>query len=139
MIGLGQVAAGGGEFKNLNLKTAMTFRAPIISIRNIRKGERVGYGGRMKASEDMRIAIVYAGYADGIPQTTTDGTKVLVNDKQAKIFGRVSMDLVSIDITNLSQVSEKTVSFWSEELPINEFSNNNGLISYELMTRISSR
>ena len=134
------IAAYGGEFKNLNLKTAMTFRAPIISIRNIRKGERVGYGGRKKASKDMRIAIVYAGYADGIPQTTVDGTKVLVNDKQAEIFGRVSMDLVSIDVTNLPQVSENDlVSFWSEKLPINEFSNNNGLISYELMTRISSR
>ena len=134
------IAAYGGEFKNLNLKTAMTFRAPIISIRNIKKGERVGYGGRKKASKDMRIAIVYAGYADGIPQTTTDGTKVLVNDKQAEIFGRVSMDLVSIDITNLPQVSRNDlVSFWSEKLPINEFSNNNGLISYELMTRISSR
>ena len=134
------IAAFGGEFKNLNLKTAMTFRAPIISIRNIRKGERVGYGGRKKAPKDMRIAIVYAGYADGIPQTTVDGTKVLVNDKQAEIFGRVSMDLVSIDVTNLPQVSENDlVSFWSEELPINEFSNNNGLISYELMTRISSR
>ena len=134
------IAAFGGEFKNLNLKTAMTFRAPIISIRNIRKGERVGYGGRKKAPKDMRIAIVYAGYADGIPQTTVDGTKVLVNDKQAEIFGRVSMDLASIDVTNLPQVSENDlVSFWSEELPINEFSNNNGLISYELMTRISSR
>ena len=134
------VAAYGGGFKNLNLKTAMTFRAPIISIRNIRKGERVGYGGRKKASKDMRIAIVYAGYADGIPQTTTDGTKVLVNDKQAEIFGKVSMDLVSIDVTNLPQVSENDlVSFWSEELSINEFSNNNGLISYELMTRISNR
>ncbi len=134
------IAAYGGESKNLNLKTAMTFRAPIISIRKIRKGERVGYGGRKIASKDMRIAIVYAGYADGIPQTTIDGTKVLVNDKQAVIFGRVSMDLVSIDITNLPQVSRNDlVSFWSEELPINEFSNNNGLISYELMTRISSR
>ena len=134
------IATYGGEFKNLNLKTAMTFRAPIISVRNIRKGERVGYGGRKKASKDMRIAIVYAGYADGIPQTTADGTKVLVNDKQAEIFGRVSMDLVSIDVTNHPQVSENDlVSFWSEELPINEFSDNNGLISYELMTRINSR
>ena len=134
------IATYGGEFKNLNLKTAMTFRAPIISVRNIRKGERVGYGGRKKASKDMRIAIVYAGYADGIPQTTADGTKGLVNDKQAEIFGRVSMDLVSIDVTNHPQVSENDlVSFWSEELPINEFSDNNGLISYELMTRINSR
>ena len=134
------IATYGGEFKNLNLKTAMTFRAPIISVRNIRKGERVGYGGRKKASKDMRIAIVYAGYADGIPQTTADGTKVLVNDKQVEIFGRVSMDLVSIDVTNHPQVSENDlVSFWSEELPINEFSDNNGLISYELMTRINSR
>ena len=120
------IATYGGEFKNLNLKTAMTFRAPIISVRNIRKGDRVGYGGRKKASKDMRIAIVYAGYADGIPQTTADGTKVLVNDKQAEIFGRVSMDLVSIDVTNHPQVSENDlVSFWSEELPINEFSDNN--------------
>ncbi|GIS35025.1 MAG: hypothetical protein Ct9H90mP6_02820 [Gammaproteobacteria bacterium] len=65
---------------------------------------------------------------------------MLVNDKQAKIFGRVSMDLVSIDITNIPQVSENDlVSFWSEELPkFKEFSNNNGLISYELMTRIST-
>jgi alanine racemase len=106
----------------------------------LRKGERVGYGGRKKASKDMRIAIVYAGYADGIPQTTIDGTKVLVNDRQAEIFGRVSMDLVSIDVTNLPNVSENDlVSFWSEELPINEFSNKNGLISYELMTKISGR
>ena len=65
---------------------------------------------------------------------------MLVNDKLAEIFGRVSMDLVSIDITNLPKVSENDlVSFWSEELSINEFSNNNGLISYELMTRISNR
>ena len=134
------IAAYGGEFKDLNLKTAMTFRAPIISIRNIRKGDRVGYGGRKKASKDMKIAIVYAGYADGIPQTATDGTKVLVNDRQAEIFGRVSMDLVSIDVTNLPEVSENDlVSFWSEDLPINEFSKKNELISYELMTRISNR
>ena len=134
------IAAYGGEFGNINLQTAMTFRAPIISIRNIKKGERVGYGGRKQASHDMKIAIVYAGYADGIPQTTTDGTKVMVNDKEAEIFGRVSMDLVSIDVTNLPKVSENDlVSFWSEKLPINEFSNKNGLISYELMTRINSR
>ena len=134
------IAAYGGEFKNLNLKTAMTFRAPIISVRNIRKGERVGYGGRKKASKDMRIAIVYAGYADGIPQTAIDGTKVIINDREAEIFGRVSMDLVSIDITNTTNVSDNDfVTFWSEKLPINEFSNKNGLISYELMTRIGSR
>ena len=134
------IAAYGGEFKDLNLQTAMTFRAPIISIRNIRKGDRVGYGGRKKASKDMKIAIVYAGYADGITQKATDGTKVLVYDRQAEIFGRVSMDLVSIDVTNLPEVSENDlVSFWSEDLPINEFSKKNELISYELMTRISSR
>ena len=134
------IAAYGGEFKDLNLKTAMTFRAPIISIRNIRKGDRVGYGGRKKASKDMKIAIVYAGYADGIPQIATDGTKVLVNDRQVEIFGRVSMDLASIDVTNHPEVSENDlVSFWSEDLPINEFSKKNELISYELMTRISSR
>tara|TARA_B100001109_G_scaffold77258_1_gene63364 strand:+ start:866 stop:1918 length:1053 start_codon:yes stop_codon:yes gene_type:complete len=134
------IAAYGGEFRDLKLETAMTFRAPIISLRTIKEGERVGYGGRKKAEKDMKIAIVYAGYADGIPQTTVDGTKVMINDEYAKVFGRVSMDLVSIDVTNIKKVSENDlVTFWSEHLPINEFSDKNGLISYELMTRISSR
>ena len=125
-------------YKEVLEKSAQTGNALIAS--GIKKGDRVGYGGRKKASKDMRIAIVYAGYADGIPQTTIDGTKVLVNDRHAEIFGRVSMDLVSIDVTNVPNVSENDlVSFWSEELPINEFSNKNGLISYELMTKISGR
>ena len=64
----------------------------------------------------------------------------MINDEYAKVFGRVSMDLVSIDVTNIKKVSENDlVTFWSEHLPINEFSDKNGLISYELMTRISSR
>lgn len=134
------IAAYGGESINSNLKTAMTFRAPIISIRQIKKGERVGYGGRIMAIKAMKIAIVYAGYADGIPQATKDGTKVLINDQYGEIFGRVSMDLVSIDVTNIRNISEGDfVTFWSEDLPINEFSNKNGLIPYELMTRIKKR
>tara|TARA_B100001057_G_scaffold462271_1_gene515075 strand:- start:1110 stop:2162 length:1053 start_codon:yes stop_codon:yes gene_type:complete len=134
------IAAYGGEFKDFKLETAMTFRAPIISLRSIKKGDRVGYGGRKKANQDMKIAIVYAGYADGVPQTTVDGTKVMINDEYAEVFGRVSMDLVSIDVSNIKRVTENDfVTFWSQYLPINNFSDNNGLISYELMTRIRSR
>ena len=76
----------------------MTFRSQIIEIKNIKKGDRIGYNGRVTASQNMKIAIVYAGYADGFPQTTLDNTKVSINNHSANIFGQVSMDLLSIDI-----------------------------------------
>ena len=78
----------------------MTLRSPIVDIREIKKGDSVGYDGRALAQSDMRIATVYIGYADGLAQNLKDGTLVHVNNKPAKIFGKVSMDLTTIDITN---------------------------------------
>ena len=122
------------------LKTAMTFRSQIIGFQDLKLGERIGYGGRIKTSRDTKLAIVYCGYADGLPQPALDGTNVIVNSNIATIMGRVSMDLISIDVTdNPNCAIGDWCEFWSPDLPINEAAKKNHLISYELMTKISPR
>jgi len=136
-VGIGMY---GGLPNLLELKTAMTFRSQIIGFQDLKIGERIGYGGRIKTSRDTKLAIVYCGYADGFPQPSLDGTNVRVNNHTATIMGRVSMDLISIDVTdNPNCVIGDWCEFWSPDLPINETALKNNLISYELMTKISPR
>ena len=129
---------GGIDFPELT--TAMTFRSQIISIQSLNANERIGYGGRIKTEKKSKIAIVYCGYADGFPQTAIDGTSVLVNGHLSNIFGRVSMDLISIDLTDIPDCKiGDWCELWSPELSILENTQKNNLISYELMTKMSQR
>jgi len=130
----------GGYLNDTNIKTAMTLRSPIINLRTISKGEGVGYDGRAIADKEMKIASVYLGYADGLPVGIKDGTKVLINSNEAQIFGKVSMDLTTIDVTNLKECSVGDwCEFFSPDLPISNIAKSNDLISYYLMTSIKSR
>ena len=129
---------GGIDFPGL--KTAMTFRSQIISIQSLDKNERIGYGGRAKIKKPSKVAIVYCGYADGFPQTAIDGTSVIVNSCQSQIIGRVSMDLISIDVTEIPDCKiGDWCELWSPDLSILENAKKNHLISYELMTKMSQR
>ena len=130
----------GGFIGNDILETAMTFRSQIIEIKNIKKGDRIGYNGRVTASHNMKIAIVYAGYADGFPQATFDNTKISINNYSASVFGQVSMDLLSIDVTKIPQcqIGDWCI-FWDKHNTIKNLAVQNNLISYELMTRITPR
>ena len=122
------------------LQTAMTFRSQIIGFQDLKLGERIGYGGRIKTCRDTKLAIVYCGYADGFPQPALDGTSVRVNNNIATVMGRVSMDLITIDVTDNPHCSiGDWCEFWSPDLPINEAAQKNNLISYELMTKMSPR
>jgi alanine racemase len=122
------------------LKTAMTFRSQIISIQSVDKNERIGYGGRVKTGKPSKIAIIYCGYADGFPQIAIDGTSVMVNSHKSKIIGRVSMDLISIDVTEIPDCKiGDWCELWSPELSILENTKKNGLLSYELMTKMNQR
>ena len=122
------------------LKTSMTFRSQIISIQSLNKNERIGYGGRVKTNKLSKIAIVYCGYADGFPQIAIDGTSVMVNSHKSKIIGRVSMDLISIDVTEIPDCKiGDWCELWSPELSILENTKKNGLLSYELMTKMNHR
>lgn len=130
----------GGYFKDKNIKTAMTLRSPVVNVRKIKKGERVGYDGRAIAKKNMKIATIYLGYADGLPVAIQDGTEVMINDQIAKVFGRVSMDLTTVDVTNLIDCSEGDwCNFFSPKLPVSNIAKNNDLISYYFMTSIKSR
>ena len=130
----------GGYIGNNDLKTAMTLRSPIINVRNIKRGEKVGYDGRAEAMKDMKIATVYMGYADGLPNHIKDGTVVKINHKDAKIFGKVSMDVTTVDVTNIQDCKiGDWCEFFSPTHSINNLASSNGLISYDLMIRIKSR
>ena len=115
---------GGIDFPEL--KTAMTFRSQIISIQSLNANERIGYGGRVKTEQKSKIAIVYCGYADGFPQTAIDGTSALVNGHLSNILGRVSMDLISIDVTDIPDCKiGDWCELWSPELSIIENTQKN--------------
>jgi len=130
----------GGYLNDENLKTAMTLRSPIINLRAISKGECVGYDGRAIAKKDMKIASVYLGYADGLPVGIKDGTKVHINGNEAKVFGKVSMDITTIDVSNIKECNVGDwCEFFSPHLPISNIAKSNDLISYYLMTSIKSR
>lgn len=124
----------------LALKPVMTFKAKIIATREVAKDEGVGYNHRWRASGSARIATVAAGYADGYPRHAPDGTPVLVNGQRASVAGRVSMDLMTIDVSHLPATAiGDEVTLWGEGLPAAEVGEHCGTISYELFTRITAR
>lgn len=122
------------------LNPVMTFQSEVIAIRTIGKGEAVGYGSTWVAEQDAVIATVAVGYGDGYPRTAKSGTPVLVNGKRATLAGRVSMDMISLDVTLLDnvEVGDK-VELWGANLSANEVASWAGSIGYELVTRMPKR
>jgi alanine racemase len=124
----------------LGLRPAMTLSAPVIAIRTVRKGESVGYGGLWKAERDSRIAIVAIGYGDGYPRTMRNGAPVLVQDREATIAGRVSMDMIAIDVTHLPNVTiGSEVILWGADLPAERVATFADTLAYELVCRVNER
>ena len=115
----------GGYIGNEELKTAITLKSPIINIKEINTGEKVGYDGRAIAEKRMKVATVYLGYADGLPQHIKDGTAVKVNNQDATIFGKISMDVTTVDVSN---IKECNVGDWCEFFSPNHSINNLSLI-----------
>jgi alanine racemase len=122
------------------LDPAMELASEIIAVRRQRAGEEVGYGGRYVCHRDTRIGVVAAGYADGYPRHAEDGTPVLVNGHRARLAGRVSMDLITVDLEGLPEVAVgDTVELWGKKLSASEVSDACGTIPYELFTGVSRR
>jgi alanine racemase len=136
---------GVSPFKNscgadFNLRPAMQLVAKIIAINLISKGEAVGYGSRFICPRDMLIGVIRIGYADGYISLIKDGTPVLVNKCHAKVVGRVSMDMVTIDLNDFKDVKiGDEVVLWGEGLPVEEVARNIGIIPYELLTSVGTR
>lgn len=122
------------------LKPAMTLRSSVISIREVERGHGVGYGYRWIAQRNSRIATVAIGYGDGYPRSAPDGTPTIVSGTIAPIAGRVSMDMLTIDVTGLDHVDiGSPVTLWGQDMNVNEIADHAGTIGYELLTRVSGR
>ena len=126
--------------QQLGLKPVMTLYSRIIAVQNLTAGDEVGYGGLFRADRPMRIGIVACGYADGYPRHAMNGMPVLVEGQMTQLLGRVSMDMLSVDLTALPGVGlGALVTLWGEGLPIEVVAQAAGTISYELMCALTGR
>jgi alanine racemase len=124
----------------LGLKPAMTVTSEIIATQQLHPGERVGYGFNYEAVGELRIGVIACGYADGYPRHAPTGTPVLVNGERTRIVGRVSMDMITVDISNLPQAGIGTpVTLWGEGLSADEVGAAAGTLSYELLCALAPR
>ena len=125
---------------HFGLKPVMTLSSEIISMRTIKTGERIGYGGLFRAEENIRIGVVACGYADGYPRHAPSGTPILVNGQLTRTLGRVSMDMLGVDLSNIAdaQVGSRVV-LWGDGLPVEEVAQAAGTISYELLCALAAR
>jgi alanine racemase len=131
---------GGRTAEAFGLKPAMTLRSEIIGLQTIHAGEAVGYGSRFVASKTMRIGVVACGYADGYPRHAPAGTPVLVDGRRSSLAGRVSMDMITVNLTDMPDAGiGSSVTLWGEELPIDEVAEAAGTIGYELMCALAPR
>ncbi|MBO1255974.1 alanine racemase [Alteromonas sp. 5E99-2] len=134
------VSASQYSMRPAELKPVMKLIAPVLAIREIPTGAQVGYGGTWVAKRTSTIATIGIGYADGYPRHGSNGAPVWVNGKIAHVVGKVSMDMISIDVTDCEDVDLNTeVELWGNNLPVEDVADHCGTIGYELVTRISSR
>jgi alanine racemase len=126
--------------QQLGLKPAMTLSSRIIAVQELRAGDEIGYGALFRAGHAMRIGIVACGYADGYPRHAPNGTPVLVDGQRAQTLGRVSMDMLYVDLSKLPQAGVGSrVVLWGEGMPIEEVARAAGTVSYELMCALTER
>jgi alanine racemase len=135
------------DIEHANLRAVMQLHSEIIDIQELSPGDRIGYGGRYEATEAMRVGIVACGYADGYPRHAKDGTPVWVFNANGEgaglacpIVGRVSMDMLSIDLRNAPQAKiGSVVELWGDQVPVDDVAQMSGTIGYELLCAVAPR
>ncbi len=123
-----------------NLKPVMTFKSRIIAIQNYQKGDTIGYSGCYCCPKKMRVGVIAVGYGDGYPRHAKNGTPILIHKKKCQLLGRVSMDMISVDLTSIPQakIGDRAI-LWGKELAIEEIATQCDSISYALFCGISER
>jgi len=133
------------DIAHWGLQPTMTLRSRLIATQSLRPGDSVGYGSSFTAEAPLRIGIVACGYADGYPRHCATGTPVLVNGVRTRTIGRVSMDMVAVDLTPTRDAGiGSEVTLWGRGphgslLPIDEVAHSAGTIGYELMCALAAR
>jgi alanine racemase len=126
--------------QQLGLRPVMTLTSEIISVRDLKAGDRVGYAGLFRADRSIRIGTVACGYADGYPRHAPTGTPILVNGMRTRTVGRVSMDMLGVDLGDLPEAEVGSrVTLWGTGLPVEEVASAAGTISYELTCALAVR
>lgn len=136
----GLSVAAGKSGADFGLKPAMTLGTRLISVQTVAAGERVGYSGTYTCPESMPVGVAAIGYGDGYPRNIRSGTPVLLNGRRVPVIGRVSMDLMTLDLRSqpTAAVGDPVV-LWGEGLPVEEIAEAAGTISYELTCSITRR
>ena len=123
-----------------SLRPVMTLASAVMLVRDVKHGDPVGYGGTWVARRPSRIATVPIGYGDGYPRHAPNGTPVLVAGQRAALAGRVSMDMITVDVTDLEGIETGSeVILWGDGLPLEDVARCAGTIGYELTTGMPSR
>lgn len=129
----------GRSAHSLNLRPAMTFKSQLISVKRLPVGSPIGYGSRYALDADSRIGVISCGYADGYPRHAPNGTPVLVNGMIVPLIGRVSMDLITVDLGDVNADVGDEVILWGGDNPIENLAELSGTIAYELVCGITAR
>jgi len=128
-----------GDALSLELKPVMNFKSRLLSVKTLDAGQSVGYGSSFVCSRPTTVGVVACGYGDGYPRHTQQGTPVLVNGMLAELIGRVSMDMLTVDITGLRAEVGDEVELWGDNLPVESIAEAAGTIAYELVCGITER
>lgn len=136
----GLAVGEGARGADFGLRPAMTLSTRLISVQTVARGERIGYSGIYACPEDMPVGVAAIGYGDGYPRVIRPGASVLLNGRRVPIIGRVSMDLMTLDLRSQPQAAVgDPVVLWGEGLPVEEVAAAAGTISYELTCSITRR
>ncbi len=122
------------------LLPVMTLQSKLIAVQSVKAGQAIGYGRAYLCEKDMRIGVVAAGYGDGYSRLTPSGTPLLVNGKTAPLVGRVSMDMLTVDLSNQPEAKiGDVVQLWGPDLPVEKIAAAVGTSAYELLTGLAKR
>ncbi|WP_320826974.1 alanine racemase [Reinekea sp.] len=125
---------------DLGLRPVMTLTAPVLAVRSVLAGEAIGYGQAWRAERDSRIATLAIGYGDGYPRQAPNGTPIWLNGQTVALAGRVSMDMLMVDVTDLAPVAVgDSAELWGAHLSVDRVARAVGTIGYELLTRLTAR
>lgn len=125
---------------SLGLKPVMTVRSTLIAVHTMAKGSPIGYGARYICTERMPVGVVAFGYGDGYPITAQDGTPIMVNNKRCTIVGRVSMDMLMVDLRTCPNARiGSEVILWGDGLPLEEVVYHTHTIPWEILTSVQNR
>ncbi|MCW2256476.1 alanine racemase [Providencia alcalifaciens] len=130
----------GKSAEDFGLQSVMTLKSTLIAVREHSAGQCVGYGGAWCSERDTQLGVVAIGYGDGYPRSAPLGTPMLINGRKVPIVGRVSMDMITVDLgPNANDKVGDEVILWGKTLPVEEIAAQTGIINYELLTKLTSR